>query len=183
MVKRIVLLASVLATLSGVMAVIVEPAQAATGCHRVKAKPDGFKRCYKVTRIKHHRVWAEAMPAVNHSKDKVRAHVRCGFAQTIERRFELGGSYTGKAGLSLLKLVEASGSWTLALKLHQTASQAREIAGDFRLKPGQKVMCVRTYGYVTARVKSWDRWDVGGQIRNVRTRKLTAPSSLGILFR
>lgn len=178
--RRLCALFLATAALLGTMVAISGPASATSGCMRVKPKPDGYITCFNVTSMSYHSVRVEAVPVRNYSK--VRIHASCKFTTTVSRGFEAGLSYTASAKATIVKLVDLGGSWTAHLNLSMTAQTATEVAGDFYLNPGQSVTCIRTYGYVTATVSSYDRWDVGAQIRNRRTTTVKVPSRLGALF-
>ncbi len=155
-------------------------AHAAPTCTRMQAKPDGYRQCYTVVSMRKRTTTVESVPVVNSSKVKVKAS--CKFTRTITRTITGTAGYKARAKAGVLKLAEVEGEWSVSASLSQTKSQASEVAGSFTLKPGQKVTCVRTYGYVQMTVDQYDHWDVGNQIRNRKRYTVKVPSSLGVTF-
>lgn len=148
-------------------------ADAATRCVRGSNTHSG--RCFKSHRIYKHQKVAEALPLVNRSNHTGTFH--CSFSKTITRSFSVGASVSAEVKASLFKLVDASTSMTVERTVTQTASQATEAGASVRLKPGQRVTCERTYGYVTTRIT--DTTYVGFQSHS-RHYRVRVPSYLGV---
>jgi hypothetical protein len=178
---RRIIIAVLAASLSGLVVVGgASPAAAATACDRVKPKPNGYVTCYEVTGMQYRVVRVDSVPARNFTKKRIKTS--CKFTTTITRSFEAGVTYTGSGKATIAHLVDLGGSWTASVQVSMTAQRSTEVAGEFYLDPGETVTCFRTYGFVKATVKSYDRWDVGAQVRNVRTSTVKVPSSIGVDF-
>ena len=148
-------------------------ADAATRCLRGSTTYSG--RCFTSHRIYRHQRVAEAVPLVNRSRHT--ATLQCSFTHTITRSLDVGASVSSEVKGTLFGLVDASTSITVHRTVTQTASQATQAGASVRLKPGERVTCERTYGYVTTRVT--DKRYSGSHVQQ-RSYRVRVPSYLGV---
>ena len=121
-------------------------------------------------------VYVEAVPLVNRSP--YTGTFRCGFSTTVSRSLTASVSLTYEEKVSLLTVVDVSVSANVSMSITQTASQATSAGGSFTLRPGQRVTCYRTYGYVNAIVR--ERQYAGCRVVSVRDVTTAVPSYLGV---
>lgn len=149
-----------------------------TRCQRGSGMESG--RCWTRHQVYRHLKVVEAVPLENRSHKTGTFH--CTFSRNISQSVEAGYSVGYEAKVSIMKLVDAGTTMTLHMNVSQTASQATEAGASFRLKPGQRVVCQRTYGYVTTRIKDYQWWGGTGAHAGSSTHYYTVrvPARLGI---
>jgi hypothetical protein len=132
-------------------------------------------RCFTLLRSAKHVTPVESVPLENRSSHKATMH--CSFSRTISRSISYGASLSASAEASYFSVVKASVTATVSKEVNQTASQATEAGGSIVLRPGESVTCLRTYGYVTVRVKDYT---YRGTTSNSTIRRGKVPSTLGV---
>lgn len=133
--------------------------------------------CFTFLSSRKHSVAVESVPLVNHSHKVATLH--CDFTQTISRSVKWGASLTASAKATLFGVMEASISATISKEISQTAQQATNAGGSVRLRPGESVTCLRTYGWVTTRVRK-TYWTSNDQIHIETVISSKVPSHLGV---
>lgn len=152
-------------------------AQAKSGRTKcVKGSSTYGGHCWTVKYSSYKTKTVEATPLVNHSRKSV--DVSCSFSKTISKSFEAGYAYTAEAKANVMGLVDAGTSHTLHMNYRQTGEQASRVGAGARLKPGQRIICLRTYGWVRSSVREFE-W------RNLKTTfskstTVDIPSGIGI---
>ncbi|MGN6783212.1 MAG: hypothetical protein ACTHJH_17115 [Marmoricola sp.] len=179
--RRGLVLAVLLVLLSSLLLVAgatAADAASRTRCQRGSSMEGG--RCWTRHQIYRHLKVVEAVPLENRSHKTGTFH--CTFSRNISQSVEAGYSVAYEAKVSIMKLVDAGTTMTLHMNVSQTASQATEAGASFRLKPGQRVVCQRTYGYVTTRIKDYRWWGSTGAHAGSSTHYYTVkvPARLGI---
>ncbi len=133
-------------------------------------------RCWELLKSRKRLAVVEAIVLENRTRRK-KVNMHCSFTRSVSRTVEVGGSVTGSVKAGVFKVVEVNVSTTVHRNVQQTAEQASSAGGDVTLRPGESVVCQRTYGYVVARVRQ-----ITYSASVVTTRVLTAkvPSNLGV---
>ncbi|MBD8059751.1 hypothetical protein IC607_12315 [Cellulomonas sp. JH27-2] len=169
--------AAVVALTAGSLGAVAVPAQAATTC-----KGSTYAGvCYATSSVVKHTKKVEAVVVKNNTKKK-KIHASCGFSTTITREFEVGGSVSVSAGFSkdlAIASVDASTTIEVHASLKQSGSRSSDVAGEFDLNPGERVVCYRTYQWVSAKVTR-STWN--GSKHSSQTYSVTVPSRLGAEF-
>lgn len=168
------LVATVLTVVSDAGGGSAAHAASRTAC--AKGSGTGSGHCWERSTIYKHLKVVEAVPLENRSRRTATMH--CSFSRTITRSFTAGASVTSSAKVSIIKLVDAGVETTLHGSVSQTSSQATTAGGTIRLKPGQRVTCQRTYGYVTSRIKDYYYNSKG--THSVRRYAVTIPAYIGV---
>lgn len=162
------------ALLCGSLIAGIPSANAATYCAPGSGSSSG--RCWEATNVARRVVVVEDVPVENFSSKT--GTFSCSFSTTITRTVEAGVSVSASVSASLFKVVDASTSITVTASVSQSASRASSVVGTFTLKPGERVSCQRTYGYVSASVREYTYTQKG--TTTVRRYNTTVPSSLGV---
>jgi hypothetical protein len=148
------------------------PAAAATRCQG----GTGSSRCVTVSHVKRHLKVIESVPLENTTKKK-KVTMSCSFSRSYSR--SMTGSITMSAGVKgqVFGVAEASTSIDLSKSVSQTATQATSASGTVTLKPGEAVLCQRTYGYIKADVK--EVTTTAKKKASTRYYTVTIPVSMG----
>lgn len=154
---------------------VVPHADAASKTRCAKNSGSYSGRCWQRSTIYKKLKVAEAVPLENKSKRTITAH--CSFSRTITRSFTAGADLGYEAKASLFKLVDVGTSVTLHFSVSQTAAQATDAGASVVLKPGQRVTCQRTYGYVTTKIRDYTY--TGTKISN-RYYAINIPAYIGV---
>ena len=155
------MLRKVVVSLAGLVALlatssIAAPAQAAshTWCDPQSGTSGG--RCITVSKPKFHEIYIDTIPIRNKTK-KIKVHASCKWSETATWGMKAGVKVSASVKGKIFGLGEATAGVELQTEVSMTASLAREVAGDFTLKPGQTIFCHRTVGYYsfTTVIKEW----------------------------
>ena len=146
-----------------------------THCQKGSGTQSG--RCWKLLESRSKLVVVEAIPLENKTRRK-KTNMHCSFSRSVSRSVTVGGSVSASVEVGVFKVVKANVTVTVHQDVTQTATQASEAGGDVTLKPGESVVCQRTYGYVWARVKQYT-WS-GGHEAEVKILKSKIPANLGV---
>lgn len=133
-------------------------------------------RCWKLLKTKKKLVVMEAIPLENKTRHK-KANMHCSFSRTISRTVEVGGEVSSSVEAGVFKVVNVNITATVHRNVSQTAEEASSAGGDITLKPGESVVCQRTYGYVVARVRQYT-WSGGKSEYKILKSKI--PANLGV---
>jgi hypothetical protein len=178
---RVTILALVSALLGAFLSTAaVSPASAASATRCQKGSNMEGGRCWTRSTIYKHLKVAEAVPLENLSSRTITAH--CQFSRTITKTFTGGVDLNYNAKASILGLVDVGTSYTLHMSVSQSAAQATEAGASVVLRPGQRVTCQRTYGYVSTRIKDYRYWGSTGAHAGSSTTyyTVTVPAYLGV---
>jgi 3-hydroxyacyl-CoA dehydrogenase len=134
-------------------------------------------RCFTVGTIVHTVKVVEAVPLNNTSNHVV--HAKCDFTQEITK--EMSTSQEVQAGVKaeLFDFIGADTSYKVTKEVKQSAKEATTAGGSVTLQPGQHIVCERTYGSVSSKVKVYE-WD--GNKSKHYTVTTHIPSYLGATF-
>ncbi len=133
-------------------------------------------RCWKLLKTAKRLVVVEAIPLENKTRHK-KANMHCSFSRTVSKSVEVGGSVSSSVEAGVFSVVKVNVNVSVHKNVSQTASQASTAGGDVTLKPGESVVCQRTYGYVVARVKQYT-WHGGKSETKILKTKI--PANLGV---
>lgn len=133
-------------------------------------------RCWKLLKSGKKVVVVEAITLENKTKKK-KVNMHCSFSRTVSKSVEVGGSVSGSVEAGVFSVVKVNVSTTVHKNVSQTATQASEAGGSVTLKPGESVVCQRTFGHVVARVRQYT-WS--GNKSEVKILRAKIPSYLGV---
>lgn len=154
------------------------PAQAASHC--VGSSYSGY--CYTVVKSSTTTTVVERVPVSNIHKSKT-INANCGFSKTLSEsqsiKNEAGVEVSAGIKAGVFASIDATVKATVSTELSQSASRATSAGGSFKLKPGEKVTCERTYSKVNARVK---RVAYTGKKTTTTYYNAVVPSSFGVRF-
>lgn len=135
--------------------------------------------CVTVSKPKFHEKWVDTIPVRNKSK-KITVTSSCKWSDSLAVSVSTGVKLSAGAKGSFMGLAEASAGVELQSSITMSASTAREVAGTFKLKPGQSMYCHRTFGYYSFTVVKKE-WASNGKIYKT-TKTAKVPYTLGALF-
>ena len=158
---------------------------AGTGTHTLakgrtvcqKGSTTGSGRCWKLLRTRKKLTVVEAIPLENKTRRK-RANMHCSFSRSVSRSVDVGGEVSSSVEAGVFKVVNVNVTATVHRSVTQTAEEASTAGGDVTLRPGESVVCQRTYGYVVARVRQYT-WS-GGTQSQVKILRAKVPANLGV---
>lgn len=133
-------------------------------------------RCWKLLKSQIKVVVVEAIPLENKSRHK-KANMHCSFSRTVSKSVEVGGSVSSSVEAGVFSVVKVNVTASVHRNVTQTATEASTAGGDVTLRPGESVVCQRTFGHVVARVKQ-TTW-AGSKTESV-ILKAKIPSALGV---
>lgn len=136
--------------------------------------------CYKYLSSRFKLTPVESIPLRNRSSRVVT--MSCGFSRTITKSITESASMSSAAEVNaVFGLAKVTVEASVSRSVSQTAEQATTAGGSIRLKPGQQVVCVRTYGSTTLRLQRYEYFPSGKVVRkNFRTK---IPAYLGVDIR
>jgi hypothetical protein len=155
---------------------MLKAAQRASTTKCAKGSGSYSGRCWKLLKSKVAVVVVEAIPLENQTRRK-KANMHCSFSRTVSKSVEVGGSVSASVEAGVFSVVKVNVSTTVHKNVSQTATEASSAGGDITLKPGESVVCQRTYGHVIARVRQ-TTWSGGKTESKVLRAKI--PAGLGV---
>lgn len=161
---------------AGFVGVAAAPSQAASQC--TVAGNNASITCWSTSTVSKTTAVVESVPLKNTSSKTATFH--CTFSKSLSYTGAItttaGASVSASVKAAIFASVDASVSYSVSLSLSQTAAQATEAGVTVSLKPGQSVVCERTYTKVTATVTE----TYTNTKTTTTTYKAVLPSSFGV---